>query len=118
CPAVEAIKFGGGVEHEMIDDLVSRHVDHFDAAVIVGGDVDLFAVLRKAQAGGQARVQVDAIDDLALGLIDYQHRVGIGAQEERSAARQRSAGGQDELQLFHDFCPGFTETRGPGYASP
>ena len=76
------------IEDEMIDDFAGRHVNHFDAAVIVGGNVDFLAVLREAHAGRKACAERDSVDNLSLAFIENDNRLRVSAHEERRRGRK------------------------------
>ena len=109
----------GVVQHEMVGHFTRGDIDHFYAAVIVGRDENRLVVVRQADAGGQAGLHADVVDDLALGFIDYQHPIGIGAAEQRAGrGRDTRKGSTTRVSCFivvlvrmHDSVYGNTRSR-------
>ena len=82
----EAILLGRRVEHKVIDHLARGDVDHLDAIVVDGGDVDLLVIRRQADRHGSAGGERDAIDDLRLLFVENEN----GSRDRRAGTKSRA----------------------------
>ncbi len=89
-PVKEAILFGGRIQHKVIDHLARRDVDHLDAVVVDGGDVDLLVIRRQADRHGSAGLERNAVDNLGLGLVEDENGGGISRQVQSTGAGKTS----------------------------
>ena len=99
--AVEAVPVRRVVEHEVIGHLVGGHVDHFDAAVIVGGDIDRLADRATGACWWAGRFPAESgRSPCPVDFVDHQHPIRIGAAEERACAARRHAKRQCAIRCF------------------
>jgi hypothetical protein len=87
---------GCRIQHEVVDHFACRDIDHFNAVVIDRRDIDLLVIRRQANRHRSSGFQCDAVDDLALGLIEHQHRGRVGRNVQ--GARAGYAGKQCQQQ--------------------
>jgi hypothetical protein len=75
---------GIGIQDEVIGHFACGHIHNFDAAMIVGGHVDRFAVHREFETGGQSGSERDSLNNRAFVFIKNQQRAGVSAHEENA----------------------------------
>src|SRR6202050_2907837 len=87
----ESILLSRRIEHKVIDYLARRHVNHLDAIVVDGSDVDLLVIRRQANRHGRAGLERDTVDNFGLRLVENENGGGVSGQVQGASACQSRA---------------------------